>query len=390
MARDCIQPPTSREILGSHLTSKTTSVTIRAPSTLMARCTPVTGPLISVVTPFYNTKPYLAQCIQSVLAQTYPHFEYILMDNCSTDGSAEIAEDYACRDRRIRLIRCSEFLPQLPNYNRALRQISDGSKYCKLVQADDWIFPECLELMVQAFEQSESIGLVSSYWLEGSNLGGAGLPWEVRMLQGTECARLFLRTGIYVFGSPTQQMYRSSCVRQHEAFYDISLPFGADVQKAVELLKDWDCGFVHQVLSFTRRGNDGSIYQSQLPFSPDDLLWYIIARRHAPLFLGHDEAALIIRKKRREYYRALARAVLRLEGPAFWQYHKVGLKALSKCETHDWLYLTVRIAAEFLWLASNPGTTGVKAFRLWKRKGSQESHEPGINRGWLASGERNF
>ena len=64
--------------------------------------------MVSVVTPFYNTAPYLAQCIESVLAQTYPHFEYILMDNCSTDGSAEIAETYARRDSRIRLIRCNE------------------------------------------------------------------------------------------------------------------------------------------------------------------------------------------------------------------------------------------------------------------------------------------
>ena len=115
----------------------------------------MTRPLVSVVTPFFNTAPYLAECIESVLAQSYSQFEYILMDNCSTDGSSEIAATYASRDPRIRLIRCSQFLAQMPNYNRALAEISDASKYCKIVQADDWIFPECLELMVQAFEQSE-------------------------------------------------------------------------------------------------------------------------------------------------------------------------------------------------------------------------------------------
>ena len=120
----------------------------------------VNRPLVSVVTPFFNTAPYLAECIESVLAQSYSQFEYILLDNCSTDGSSEIAATYASRDPRIRLIRGSQFLSQLPNYNRALAAISDASTYCKIVQADDWIFPECLQLMVQAFEQSESIGLV--------------------------------------------------------------------------------------------------------------------------------------------------------------------------------------------------------------------------------------
>ena len=114
----------------------------------MAQATRATRPLVSVVTPFYNTAPYLAQCIESVLAQSYSHFEYILVDNRSTDRSGEIAETYAHRDPRIRLIWCSQFLPQIPNYNRALAQIATASKYCKIVEADNHIFPDCLQLMI--------------------------------------------------------------------------------------------------------------------------------------------------------------------------------------------------------------------------------------------------
>src|SRR5450432_1444038 len=115
-------------------------------------------PLVSVVTPFHNTAAYLAECIESVLAQTYENFEYILVDNCSTDGSTEIAERYARRDPRIRFIQRSTLLTQVQNYNRALEEIADASRYCKMVQADDFIFPECLRLMVEAFEQSQTIG----------------------------------------------------------------------------------------------------------------------------------------------------------------------------------------------------------------------------------------
>ena len=49
-------------------------------------------PLVSVVTPFYNTADYLGECIESVLRQTYENWGYVLVDNCSTDGLSEIAE----------------------------------------------------------------------------------------------------------------------------------------------------------------------------------------------------------------------------------------------------------------------------------------------------------
>src|SRR5437763_12230991 len=101
-------------------------------------------PLVSVVTPFYNTEAYLAECIESVLAQSHRDFEYILVNNRSTDRSADIAEQYARRDPRIRLFHNDTFLTQIQNYNQALRRISPESRYFKMVQADDFIFPRCL------------------------------------------------------------------------------------------------------------------------------------------------------------------------------------------------------------------------------------------------------
>src|SRR5690242_17571571 len=106
------------------------------------------APFVSVVTPFYNTADYLAQCIESVLTQTYPRFEYLLVDNQSTDASAEIAAEYARRDSRVRVVRNKDFVGQIANYNGALGHASPSAEYVKLVQADDIVFPECLERMV--------------------------------------------------------------------------------------------------------------------------------------------------------------------------------------------------------------------------------------------------
>ncbi len=110
---------------------------------------PAEAPIVSVVTPFYNSAEYLAACIESVLGQSYPNFEYVLLDNCSTDRSASIAEKYAAQDSRIRLIKADTFRGQVENYNYGLSQIDSRSRYCKLVQADDWLFSRCLEIMVE-------------------------------------------------------------------------------------------------------------------------------------------------------------------------------------------------------------------------------------------------
>jgi hypothetical protein len=221
--------------------------------------------------------------------------------------------------------------------------------------------------MVLAFHKSESIGLVSSYWVTGNNLGGAGFPIQTPMLSGKECVRWYWRTGITPFGSQTQVMYRSCLVRRQEAFYNISFPF-ADIQKSIEILEHWDFGFVYQVLSFTRTENESILHQTLLPMVAHQLAQYVIAQRYGAVFLEVNEIASITAKYKLQYYRALARQALRLRGRAFWQFHKVGLKALGEHEKHDWPYLALIIGAELLWLASNPGMTSVEALRRLKPK----------------------
>src|SRR5512146_3249684 len=105
-------------------------------------------PLVSVVTPVFNGEKYLRECVDSVLAQTYTNWHYVIVNNCSTDRTLEIAQEYAARDSRIRVVNNREFVGVDANHNNAFREISPDSKYCKVVAADDWIFPECLERMV--------------------------------------------------------------------------------------------------------------------------------------------------------------------------------------------------------------------------------------------------
>ena len=324
----------------------------------------VSQPLVSVVTPFHNTAPYLAQCIESVLAQSYNEFEYILVDNCSTDGSGEIAESYACRDSRIRFIRRSHLLSQVQNYNGALGEISEASQFCKIVQADDFIFPECLQRMVQAFQRSGSVGLMSSYWLKGNEVRGTGFPYPTLSLAGKEMARLYLKTGLWVFGSPTAVMYRSCMIERGRPFFDES-QLHEDTDKCMQILEDWDFGFVHQVLSFSRADNE-SISSAVRSFQPVALDRYITVKRYAPVFLEAGEAAALTRETKRQYYDVLADAVLRGRESGFWPYHAKGIRSAG--ETIEWRYVAARAVRRLLWSAANPGRTIASFLRLLKQK----------------------
>jgi glycosyltransferase involved in cell wall biosynthesis len=329
---------------------------------------PMSQPLASVVTPFHNTAPYLAQCIESVLRQTYSNFEYILVDNCSTDGSGEIAARYAQRDPRIRLVRRTALLSQVQNYNAALAEISAQSAYCKIVQADDYIFPECLRLMIDACDQSDSIGLVSSYWLKGSQVRGGDLPYPTPFLKGPDMARLYLRTGTWVFASPTTVLYRSSLVRTGEPFYEEGR-LHEDSEKCMQILEKWDFAFVHQVLSFSRADNE-SISSAARDLLPTALDRYIMVQRFAGIFLEPDEAAAVRKRSKQAYYRALAHQSLRLRNETFWQYQRKGLKQIG--EKLDRPFLASQIIRHLLEMVANPGTTLGRAFRSSKKQGGPQ------------------
>lgn len=93
-------------------------------------------PLISVIVPIYNAAPYLTKCIDSIRKQTYTKLEIILIDDGSTDSSADICDQYAARDKRIHVIhKLNE------GHVRARKEgfkLSHG-EYITFVDADDWI-----------------------------------------------------------------------------------------------------------------------------------------------------------------------------------------------------------------------------------------------------------
>jgi glycosyltransferase involved in cell wall biosynthesis len=284
-------------------------------------------PLVSVITPVYNGEKYLAECIESVLAQTYPHWEYIIVNNCSTDHSLTIAQEYAERDRRIRIHNNDGFVGAIQNHNIAFRQIREESIYCKVVHADDWLFPECIAQMVKVAQENPSVGIVGSYRLVGEWVSCDGLPYPSTVVPGRQICRSTLLGGPYVFGSPTSLLVRSDVIRSREAFYN-ETHIGADTEACFDVLQTSDFGFVHQVLTYTRRHSEAATSFAER-FNTYILGELIFLKKYGPVYLNREEYEARLKLALDNYYEFLGRNFFRRRERAFWDYHRSGLASLG-------------------------------------------------------------
>jgi len=116
------------------------------------------APLVSIVLPTYNGARFLAESIQSCIAQTYPHWELIIVDDCSTDETPNIIADYVTRDARIRAIRhtSNRKLPGALNTGFADAQ----GDYYTWTSDDNGYHPTAISRMVDFLEQHSTVGVV--------------------------------------------------------------------------------------------------------------------------------------------------------------------------------------------------------------------------------------
>lgn len=127
------------------------------------------GPVqFSVVIPLYNKEDFIQRTVGSVLAQTHPHFELIVVDDGSTDGSIQRLQSIA--DSRLRIVR-QRNAGEGPARNSGMRE--SASPWIALLDADDYWFPDHLAELAVTIREFPSAGLIATSYLQGEEPAAA-------------------------------------------------------------------------------------------------------------------------------------------------------------------------------------------------------------------------
>ncbi|MBE0654496.1 MAG: glycosyltransferase family 2 protein, partial [Bacteroidales bacterium] len=212
-------------------------------------------PAVAVGIPVYNGGKFLYEGLNSVLNQTFQDWECVVVDNQSTDDSYAIAESFAKKDPRFKVVKNKDFVPLVDNWNNAYLHSNREAKYYKLLQADDWMFPSFLEEAVKLFEEDPAIGVISSYRLAGTQVDGCGLDVnEGRVFNGKDILFKQLTRKLDISGDITTLMFSNSHLKRLDFYPRIfNGKYHIDTELFYDIIDISNVGFVYQVLSYTRR-----------------------------------------------------------------------------------------------------------------------------------------
>lgn len=136
--------------------------------------------LVSIITPVYNSESYICETINSVINQTYPCWELILVDDCSVDSSINVIKPFIERDSRIKLINLSQNSGAAVARNKGI-EFANG-RYIAFLDSDDLWLPHKLELQLPFMQDNGYPFTFSAYDKineKGKVFGHIGVPDKV-------------------------------------------------------------------------------------------------------------------------------------------------------------------------------------------------------------------
>lgn len=225
--------------------------------------------IISIIVPVYNAERTLERCVRSLLEQTYPHIEVILVNDGSRDGSLELCRRLAKTDARIRLL-------DQPNggVSAARNAGLDAAtgEYVMFCDSDDWVHPDWCRLMRQQYVPGDLTVCQYQRW------NGETLPTEVPA-SFVEVVRRqdFLHYPMWMC-SPCIKLFARSVIEEHSIRFSKELSMGEDFCFVLEYLCaiGGDVRFLSAPLYYYDVSTEGSLSKRVPPLNQCELLFHKI------------------------------------------------------------------------------------------------------------------
>jgi teichuronic acid biosynthesis glycosyltransferase TuaG len=207
-------------------------------------------PLVSVITATHNGERFVAETLETVLAQTYAPIEHVLVDDASTDATPEILDDYASRHPdRIRVTKRNERAGPCRRRNDALNE-ARGDFLAWLDHDDLWL-PHKIERQMDVLEEESDVGFVYTQWELFEHDTGRVLERSDISPEGDTLRRLVVE-GCFV-ASSTVLFRRGAMERRGIRLRETDFSWGDDHMLWLELALDWRGALVDEVLTRLRR-----------------------------------------------------------------------------------------------------------------------------------------
>lgn len=135
---------------------------------------------VSIITPAYNAAKFIGETIESVLKQTYPYWELLITDDCSSDDTVHLVEEYAQRDSRIKLFVLEQNAGAAAARNSSIAKAQ--GRYIAFLDGDDWWYPNKLEVQLDFMEKHQYEFVFSAFEYADEHLNVTGVSWKPRRI----------------------------------------------------------------------------------------------------------------------------------------------------------------------------------------------------------------
>lgn len=183
--------------------------------------------MISIIVPVYNAEQYLHRCIDSILAQSYTHFELLLIDDGSKDASGAICDEYAARDCRVRV-----FHKENGGVSSARNLGLDNAQgeYITFCDADDYVGPDWLAAYSEAIANNVDLAIQGYYAIDGDNTVEKQLqPHSGNSIKAKrQLITSLMSQGMY--GYLWVKLFRRAIIEEHAIRFDAQSTFREDEQ----------------------------------------------------------------------------------------------------------------------------------------------------------------